>query len=160
MYPWRQGHRTGHFQNRYFRMTFPPNRRKVRLVDGYRASRARLPQTAAEAKPVRLHFFLILKIPRQAIRVLHESRCRRIMAAFFPGEPAPEGYISGPMIARYRFGAGNFLLNTFNVLENIDKHPAANCLLLNPITFAGRFTTKPLAVLPKNFERVIKSIPY
>jgi hypothetical protein len=63
-----------------------------------------------------------------------------IAACFATGCPTPEGYLAGLMMCRYRFGAGNFILNTFNLLENIDKHPAADRLLLNLINYTFNLT--------------------
>ena len=38
----------------------------------------------------------------------------------------PDGYAAGTMLGVYRFGAGRIVLNTFNMLDNVDKHPAAD----------------------------------
>jgi hypothetical protein len=41
------------------------------------------------------------------------------------------GYSSGLMVAVYRLDAGRFVLNTLRIRENLDRHPAADRLLLN-----------------------------
>ena len=72
--------------------------------------------------------------------------------SFFTGQDAPEevvcaafapcaigadgGYISGTMIATHRLGAGLFILNTLNIVEQVGKHPAAERLLMNLIRYA------------------------
>jgi hypothetical protein len=50
----------------------------------------------------------------------------------------PDGYAAGVMLGTYNVGAGRIVLNTFNILENLDKHPAADQLLLNLIDYAGK----------------------
>lgn len=55
--------------------------------------------------------------PAAAFALCHSSR--------------PDGYASGVMIGVQPFGQGHIVLNTFNILENIGQHPAADRLLLN-----------------------------
>lgn len=43
----------------------------------------------------------------------------------------PDGYAAGVMLGSYRLGQGRIVLNTFRLLENVDRHPAADRLLLN-----------------------------
>jgi hypothetical protein len=50
----------------------------------------------------------------------------------------PDGYAAGVMLGAYRVGAGRIVLNTFNILDNVDKHPAADLLLLNLVDYAGK----------------------
>jgi hypothetical protein len=59
-----------------------------------------------------------------------------IAAAFATGYAHPTGYASGLMMTQHALGKGQFILNTFNILENIGKHPAADRLLLNLINYA------------------------
>jgi hypothetical protein len=72
----------------------------------------------------------------------------------------PDGYAAGTMLSVYRFGAGRIILNTFNVLDNVDKHPAADRLLMNLIRYAARTATGPLAPLPADFDATLKEIGY
>ncbi len=72
----------------------------------------------------------------------------------------PDGYAAGTMLGVYRFGAGRIVLNTFNILDNVDKHPAADRLLLNIIKHSARNTTEPLAPAPANFDATLKEIGY
>jgi hypothetical protein len=83
-----------------------------------------------------------------------------IAAAFAAGYSTPGGYASGILLARYGFGEGNFVVNTFPVLDQLDRHPAADRLLLNLIQFADSFAGKPLAALPQDFENQLQSIGY
>ncbi len=60
-----------------------------------------------------------------------------IAAAFATGHhTSVTGYACGLLIARYRCGAGNLILNTPLILENLDQHPAADRLLANLIRYA------------------------
>jgi hypothetical protein len=54
----------------------------------------------------------------------------------------PDGYAAGVMLGAYRIGAGAIVLNTFNILDNLGKHPAADKLLLNMIQGDHALTTK------------------
>jgi hypothetical protein len=83
-----------------------------------------------------------------------------IAAAFATGYSTPGGYASGILLARYGFGDGNFMVNTFPILDQVDRHPAADRMLLNLIQFADGFTGKPLAALPNDFEDQLQSIGY
>lgn len=57
-----------------------------------------------------------------------------VSAAFAVGYPGSSGgYMSGVLSGSYRFGAGKMIINTFNILENLDSNPAADRLLLNII---------------------------
>lgn len=94
---------------------------------------------------------------------LFESReeAAEVMAATFAvGYPSATGYASGLMLAEYPFGNGRFMVNTFNILENIGTHPAADRLLLNLIRHAANSAHGPATPLPKGFEAVLKRIGY
>jgi hypothetical protein len=64
------------------------------------------------------------------------------------------------LLGSYKFGAGQFVVNTFPILENVDRHPAADRLLLNLIRHAGSSTGAPAAALPQDFESQLKAIGY
>ena len=53
------------------------------------------------------------------------------------------GYAAGTMLSVYRVGSGKIVLNTLNILDNVDKHPAADRLLLNMIAHAARNAAEP-----------------
>lgn len=59
-----------------------------------------------------------------------------IVAAFAAGYCCPGGYESGVMLGRYQLGAGQLILNTLHILEELNGHPAADRLLLNLIRYA------------------------
>ena len=48
----------------------------------------------------------------------------------------PGGYGCGLLLAAYRHGAGQIILSTLHLVENLDTHPAADRLLLNLIRYA------------------------
>jgi len=72
----------------------------------------------------------------------------------------PDGYAAGVMLGAYAFGEGLVVLNTFNVLENLDRHPAADRLLLNLVQYAKSKTRSALAQLPADFEEQCKAVGY
>jgi len=86
------------------------------------------------------------EIAAAAFAVCHSSR--------------PDGYAAGTMLSVCRLGAGRLILNTFNILDNVDRHPAADRLLLNVIRYAARATTEPLAPLPADFDATLKEMGY
>jgi len=83
-----------------------------------------------------------------------------IAAAFAAGYPVKGGYASGILLARYGFGAGHFILNTFPILDQLDRHPAADRFLLNLVKHAGSLTGKPLAPIPADFDHQLRAIGY
>jgi hypothetical protein len=50
----------------------------------------------------------------------------------------PGGYGCGLLLAAYRRGAGQIILSTLHLVENLDTHPAADRLLLNLVRYAQR----------------------
>ena len=72
----------------------------------------------------------------------------------------PDGYAAGVMLGVYTFGAGKIVLNTFNVLDNVDKHPAADALLLNMVAYALRGNNEAPAPLPVDFDAWLEKIGY
>ena len=83
-----------------------------------------------------------------------------IAAAFSAGYDQEGGSPSGVLLGTYKFGAGQFIVNTFPILENIDKHPVADRLLLNLIQYAMDSAQGPATPLPSDFEGWLKSIRY
>lgn len=67
----------------------------------------------------------------------------------------PDGFAAGLMLGAYAFGAGKMVLNTFNIIENIDKHPAADRLLLNIIEYAAESAGHPPAPLTADFDTIL-----
>lgn len=72
----------------------------------------------------------------------------------------PDGFAAGVMLGAYTFGEGTILLNTFNVLDNLDRHPAADRLLLNMISRAAQTARQPSAPLPQDFDATLKAVGY
>lgn len=60
-----------------------------------------------------------------------------LAAAFALGYSCPGGYAEGFLLAAYRYGAGKLIFNTFSILDNLDRHPAADRLLTNLIDYAA-----------------------
>ncbi len=56
------------------------------------------------------------------------------------------------MVGSYRLGAGSFVLNSVNVVGQIDKHPAADRLLLNLIRHARVLRAARSVGLPADFD--------
>ena len=81
-------------------------------------------------------------------------------AAFAVSTTTREGYASGLLLASYCFGAGWMTLNTIPILENLDRHPAADRLLVNLINEAVKQTVGPLVPLPDGFGDLLASIGY
>ncbi len=72
----------------------------------------------------------------------------------------PDGYAAGVMLGAYRLGAGKFIINTFQLLENIDKHPAADQLLLNLAQDRTSAEVLPPAPLPADFQATVQALGY
>jgi hypothetical protein len=89
-----------------------------------------------------------------------ETPAEVMAAAFAAGYSTKGGYASGVLLGTYRFGEGRFILNTFPLLDQVGKHPAADRLLLNLVKFAGEGVGAPLRELPPGFEELLKRIGY
>jgi hypothetical protein len=76
------------------------------------------------------------------------------------GINASQGYQSGLMMAVYRLGAGEFILNSLLIRENLGEVPQADRLLRNMLRFAARDTGKPLAASPADFDDQLKAMGY
>jgi hypothetical protein len=75
-----------------------------------------------------------------------------LAAAFAVGYCHPGGYAAGLLLGAYRLGAGRFYLNALRILENLERHPAADRLLANLIFEAQRGLPQGPAELPAEFE--------
>jgi hypothetical protein len=86
-----------------------------------------------------------------------------VAAAFAVGYGVPDiapSYASGILLAIYKFGAGEFVLNTFPILEQLDRNPAADRMLLNLIKYASGSAGEPLSALPDDFDEQLRLIRY
>jgi hypothetical protein len=70
------------------------------------------------------------------------------------------GYNSGLSVAVYNLGTGRFVLNTLRIRENLGPDPVAERLLRNMLRHASRDVQKPLAGLPADFDRQLKTMGY
>lgn len=71
-----------------------------------------------------------------------------------------DGFAAGVMLGAYSFGAGKIVVNTFNILDNIDRHPAADRMLLNMIEYGLSSVGSPSAALPADFAAMLSEISY
>jgi len=72
----------------------------------------------------------------------------------------PGGYAAGIILGSYRFGQGLFTLNSLNIVENVDRHPAADRLLLNLIEYAAAHLAETAGALPADFDQTLAAIRY
>jgi hypothetical protein len=89
-----------------------------------------------------------------------ETPAEVIAAAFAAGYSTKGGYASGVLLGVYPFGAGRFIINTFPLLDQVGRHPAADRLLLNLVKYAAPSTDRPLVDLPGDFNELLKKIGY
>jgi hypothetical protein len=71
-----------------------------------------------------------------------------------------QDYSAGLTVSGNSLGAGQFILNTLLVRENLGRNPAADRLLLNMLRHAARDVSKPLVDLPADFETQLQSMGY
>lgn len=76
------------------------------------------------------------------------------------GINASWGYQSGLTVAVHKFGAGEFILNSLLIRDNLGKVPQAERLLRNMLRFAGRHLAEPPAPLPADFDAQLKAVGY
>ncbi|MFA6110283.1 MAG: glycoside hydrolase family 2 TIM barrel-domain containing protein [Candidatus Latescibacterota bacterium] len=69
-------------------------------------------------------------------------------------------YTAGVVIGAYRFGAGWFALNTLNLLQHLDRHPAADRLVLNLLSWGATRVVPAPADLPEDFAARLAAIGY
>jgi hypothetical protein len=86
------------------------------------------------------------EIAAAAFAVCHSSR--------------PNGYAAGTMLSVHAFRGGKVVLNTFRILENVGRHPAADRLLLNIIKHAASQAAATVKPLPTDFETALSEIGY
>lgn len=72
----------------------------------------------------------------------------------------PDGYAAGTMLGVYPLGLGKIVLNTFNILDNVDKHPAADRLLMNIIAYAAGTVAEPLPRERADVDAALKEIGF
>jgi hypothetical protein len=64
------------------------------------------------------------------------------------------------LLGAYKFGAGRFVVSTFPVLQQAERHPVADRMLLNAIREAAAFVGPPPADLPADFGNRLHEIGY
>ncbi len=63
-----------------------------------------------------------------------------------------EDFSSALITSVHRLGAGQFILNTLRIRENLGSVPAAERLLRNMLNYAARGTAEPVSALPGGFD--------
>jgi hypothetical protein len=89
-----------------------------------------------------LYFYRDL-IARKSI-VGFSNGAENVVPTFAVGKPGGQGYWSGSNLLVYNVGRGKVIVCTLRILENLEKNPAADRVLLNMIAFA----TSKLNALP------------
>lgn len=69
-------------------------------------------------------------------------------------------YSAGLFVSVNSFGAGQFILNTLYIRENLGRSPVADRLLVNMLRHAAHDLSKPLADLPAEFDKLLETIGY
>ena len=83
-----------------------------------------------------------------------------VAPGYIRGSKDPAAYISGILLGAYKFGAGRFVVSTFPVLQQAERHPVADRMLLNAIREAAAFVGPPPADLPADFGNRLHEIGY
>jgi len=81
-----------------------------------------------------------------------DDRAAVFLTKGYAPRAATTGDASGLLTATYPFGAGRFTLNSPQVLENGDRHPTADRLLLNMITSTMSFSAEPRVPLLEDVD--------
>jgi hypothetical protein len=68
------------------------------------------------------------------------------------------GYESGLMVRVDDLGEGRFILNTLRIYENLGTNPVAERLLRNMLNYASINVSKPLGILPSDFDAQLKKM--
>jgi hypothetical protein len=82
-----------------------------------------------------LYFYRDL-IARKSI-VGFSNSAENVVPTFAVGKPGGQGYWAGSNLLVYNVGRGKVIVCTLRILENLDKNPAADRVLLNMIAFAA-----------------------
>ena len=83
-----------------------------------------------------------------------------VVASFYPCALNQEGYSSGIALGTYGFAAGRFTLNSLPILDELDRHPAADRILVNLVNDAADAAVGPMAALPGGFAGLLDDIGY
>ena len=76
-------------------------------------------------------------IPQRVFEEM-DTPAETVAATFATGHNAyASGYHCGLLLAAYPLGSGRIILNTFPVIENLDRNPVADRLFLNMVTWLG-----------------------
>ena len=97
------------------------------------------PQPIFDGLPSRrlmdLYFYRDL-IARDSV-VSFPGEANNVVPSFAVGKPGGAGYWAGSNLLIYRLGRGKVIVCTLRILENLEKNPAADRVLLNMVSFAA-----------------------
>ncbi len=82
-----------------------------------------------------LYFYRDL-IARRSI-VNFSADTENVVPTFAVGKPGGQGYWAGSNLLIYNVGRGEVIVSTLRILENLEKNPAADRVLLNMVSFAA-----------------------
>ena len=68
------------------------------------------------------------------------------------------GYYSGFHMGLFNFGVGKFILNGLILTPNLDKHPAADRIVLNFVKYAQENSLLDRQELPSDFQYIINEL--
>jgi hypothetical protein len=80
-------------------------------------------------------------------------------AAFAAGYTAPGGYASGILLAHMPFFNGGFVINSFQIAENLG-FPVADRMLLNAVLYGSNKARGAKLPPPDNFENILVELGY
>jgi hypothetical protein len=83
-----------------------------------------------------------------------------VAGSFAVGSYQPGGYNAGTHITVHALGAGAFVLNSLPILEHLDRHPAADRLLLNMVRYGQQLAGADTSPLPPDFDARLGAIGY
>ncbi|HWB95130.1 MAG TPA: CocE/NonD family hydrolase, partial [Bryobacteraceae bacterium] len=67
-----------------------------------------------------------------------DERAENLIPTFALGRPGGQGYWAGSNLLIYSLGEGKVIVSTLRLEENLGRHPAADRLFLNLVTFAAK----------------------
>jgi hypothetical protein len=83
-----------------------------------------------------------------------------VAGSFATGYSIAGGYACGVLLGSYKFGSGQFIINSFPIMEWVDKHPVADRLLLNLVKHGADSANGMATSLPADFQTRLKEIGY
>ncbi len=98
-------------------------------------------------------------IPSKSFLELDE-KAEVIVHCFALGRPGGQGYWSAANLVMYRFGEGTIIVSTLRLLETLGRHPAADRMVLNLLTYASGVSKDPLTPLSTDLAAQLDAVGY